>query len=105
MEAGGAHLKVVTTLLLGRGEPRSKMVLVKGWPSFSQVKLKPKGEASITWKSRTLHTCSHHLMNQPFIIKLKMESIIHTLSACCWVVVAELLHSVPPGVSDLGLPE
>ena len=57
VRAGGAHLKVVTTLLLGRGEPRSNMVLVKGWPSFSQVKLKPKGEASITWKSRTLHTC------------------------------------------------
>ena len=50
-----AHLKVVTTLLLGRGQPRSKMVLVKGCPSFSQVKLKPKGEASISWKSLTLH--------------------------------------------------
>ena len=46
---------MVTTLLLGRGQPRSKIVLVKGCPSFSQVKLKPKGEASISWKSLTLH--------------------------------------------------
>ena len=39
----------------GMGPLRSKMTEVVGWPSFSHENSTPKGNESITSKSRTLH--------------------------------------------------
>ena len=51
-----AHLKKVSIFADGMGPLRSKSVDVVRSPSFSHWNPMPKGKASITSKSRTLHT-------------------------------------------------